>query len=405
MFALLDEKNELFKEVDSLKDVLINVSDYIHDNPELGNLEFKAVKKITETLQDYGFIIEKGVAGLETAFTATYKNGVGGPVIGLLCEYDALKDLGHGCGHNLQSPSVIGAAIALSKQLGDREATIQIIGTPAEETTSGKIPMAKQGCFDHLDVALMMHGGDRTTVDGRSLAVDNFEFEFIGKEAHAAVAPEQGISALDGVLMTFNGMEYLREHVRSDVRIHGIITDGGKAPNIVPKRAAAKFSIRARNRTYLNQVVERALNVARGAALATGTELIIHPIKSLENKLNIQSLNDLLLENARLSGARNITPPREKTGSTDFSIVTHRVPGACIRVAFVPYGTSNHTEDWVKASKSNEGNDAILAAAKAISGTCLDLITSPHLLKTIKDEFKAVKESLESNSEDFVSTN
>ncbi|MEH7275581.1 M20 family metallopeptidase [Neobacillus vireti] len=402
---MLDEKSVLFKVVDSLSDVLINVSDYIHDHPELGNQEFKAVKMITETLENYHFTVERGVAGLETAFIATYKNGSGGPVIGLLCEYDALKDLGHGCGHNLQSPSVMGAAIALSRLLGDRPATIQIIGTPAEETTSGKIPMAREGLFDHLDVALMMHGGDRTTVDGRTLAIDNFEFEFIGKESHAAVAPEQGISALDGVLMTFNGMEYLREHVRSDVRIHGIITDGGKAPNVVPKRAAAKFSVRARDRNYLNQVVERVLNVARGAALATGTELIIHPQKSLENKLNVQSLNDLLLENARFSGAKNITPPREKTGSTDFSIVTHRVPGACIRVSFVPFGTSNHTEEWVKASKSKEGNEAILAAAKTLSGTCLDVINSPELLAKIKAEFKTIKLALESNSEDYVPVN
>ncbi|KZR58633.1 amidohydrolase [Bacillus badius] len=402
---LLEEKSVLFKEVDSLSDVLINVSDYIHDHPELGNQEFKAVRKIIETLESYHFKIERGVAGLETAFIATYKNGNGGPIIGLLCEYDALKDLGHGCGHNLQSPSVIGAAVALSKILGDRPATIQIIGTPAEETTSGKIPMAREGLFDHLDVALMMHGGDRSTVDGRSLAVDNFEFEFNGKEAHAAVAPEQGISALDGVLMTFNGMEYLREHVRSDVRIHGIITDGGKAPNVVPKRAAAKFSVRASDRNYLNQVVDRVLNVARGAALATGTELIIHQLKSLENKLNVQSLNDLLLKNARLSGAKNITPPREKTGSTDFSIVTHRVPGACIRVSFVPFGTSNHTEEWVKASKSKEGNEAILTAAKTLSGTCLDLINSPELLGKIKAEFKTVKLALETNLEDYTAAN
>lgn len=405
MFILLEEKSVLFKEVDSLSDVLINVSDYIHDHPELGNQEFKAVRKIIETLESYHFKIERGVAGLETAFIATYKNGNGGPIIGLLCEYDALKDLGHGCGHNLQSPSVIGAAVALSKILGDRPATIQIIGTPAEETTSGKIPMAREGLFDHLDVALMMHGGDRSTVDGRSLAVDNFEFEFNGKEAHAAVAPEQGISALDGVLMTFNGMEYLREHVRSDVRIHGIITDGGKAPNVVPKRAAAKFSVRASDRNYLNQVVDRVLNVARGAALATGTELIIHQLKSLENKLNVQSLNDLLLKNARLSGAKNITPPREKTGSTDFSIVTHRVPGACIRVSFVPFGTSNHTEEWVKASKSKEGNEAILTAAKTLSGTCLDLINSPELLGKIKAEFKTVKLALETNLEDYTAAN
>ncbi|ASN04392.1 M20 family metallopeptidase [Virgibacillus necropolis] len=398
-------KKDLFDRIDSLRDVLIDVSDYIYSNPELGNLEYKAVEKITNTLKKYNFEIEKGIAGLDTAFKATYQNGTGGPVIGLLCEYDALKELGHGCGHNLQSASVIGAAIAVSRLLGEKPATIQIIGTPAEESTSGKIPMTKKGYFDHLDVALMMHGGDRTTVDGKCLAVDNFEFEFIGKESHAAVAPEQGVSALDGVLMTFNGMEYLREHVRSDVRIHGIITEGGMAPNIVPKRAVAKFSIRAADRHYLDKVVERAINVVKGAALATGTQVNVHIGKSLESKLNVQSLNDVLLSNADLSGAKNITPPREKTGSTDFSIVTHRVPGSCIRIAFVPYGTSNHTEEWVKASKSKDGDEAIIAAAKTLGGTCLDLITSPDLLQKVKDEFNRAKRQLPLDNEKLSSVN
>lgn len=385
-------KEALFTRVEDLEQELIELSAFLHANPELGNEEFQAVKRITHILERNGFVVESGLAGLDTAFRASYTVGSGGPVIGLLCEYDALKDLGHGCGHNLQSPSVVGAAIALSRLEDLPPCTIEVIGTPAEETTSGKIPMAQQGCFDHLDIALMMHGGDRTTVDGRSLAVDNFEFVFEGKASHAAVAPEKGVSALDGVLMTFNGMEYLREHVRSDVRIHGIITDGGIAANIVPERAAAMFSIRAINRPYLDTVVERALNVARGAALATGTKVHIHPKKSLESKLNVQALNDVLLENAKLVGAKNVTPPREKTGSTDFSIVTHRVPGACIRVAFVPQGTPNHTKEWVEASNSKEGNEAILTAAKTLGATCIDVLSSATLLDAIKMQFKEEKE-------------
>lgn len=391
------EKEELFSYVEKMKDELIELGAFLHANPELGNEEFQAVERITSILGKNGFTIEKGLAGLETAFRARYKVKGGGPTVGLLCEYDALEDLGHGCGHNLQSPAVLGAAISLSKLEDLPSCVIEVIGTPAEETTSGKIPMADQGYFDHLDFALMMHGGDRTTVDGRSLAIDNFEFIFEGKASHAAVAPEKGISALDGVLMTFNGMEYLREHVRSDVRIHGIITDGGKAANIVPERAAAVFSIRALNRPYLETVVERALNVARGAALATGTKVHIQKKKSMESKLNVQALNDVLLENAKLAGAKNITPPRERTGSTDFSIVTHRVPGACIRVAFVPQGTPNHTKDWVTASNSEEGNEAIITAAKSLSATCFDVLSSSALQETIKEQFdteKGIQEQL-----------
>lgn len=378
--------------VENLKERLWRINDYIHENPELGNEEFKAVDMITSTLKEFDFEIEKEVCGLPTAFQATYQVGQGGPVIGLLCEYDALEGMGHGCGHNLQSPSIIGAAIALVKSVDLEAVTIKVIGTPAEETDSGKITMTKHGLFDNLDVALMMHGGDRTTVDGHSLASEVVDFSFEGKEAHAAVAPEQGISALDGVLLMFNAIEYLREHVRSDVRMHGIITNGGSAYNIVPAKASAKFSIRALDRPYLEEVLERVYNVARGSALATGSSVKINSVKSLKNKLNIQSLNDVLLENAEFAGGQNITPPRERTGSTDFGVVSHQVPGACLRVSFVPFGTSNHTTEWVEAGKSEEGYDAILVAAKALAGTCYDLLHDKEKMDFIKKEFQLAKQ-------------
>ena len=386
-----EHKQKLFSMVDTLKDKMISINDYIHDHPETGNNEFQAVELLTSELAGYHFEIEKELAGLPTAFKATYRNGNGGPVIGLITEYDALEELGHGCGHNLQAASITGTAIALSQM--NLNATIVVIGTPAEETTSGKIPMTKAGVFDQLDVALMMHGGDRTTVDYKSLALNTVEFEFIGKEAHAAVAPEQGINALKAVLMTFNGISFLREHLQSDVRIHGIITDGGKATNIVPKHAAAKFSMRAQDREYLDTVVERVYDIARGAALATGAELVINEGKKMESKLNVDSLNEVLLENAGLAGAKGITPPREKTGSTDFSIVTQQVPGSCLRVAFVPFGTSNHTQEWVDAGKSEAGYEAINIAAKALSGAVYDLITNEDTLSKVKNEFTAVKAS------------
>lgn len=378
--------------VEHIKEDLWMVNDYIHDNPELGNEEFKAVEIITSTLKEFNFEIEKGICGLPTAFQAIYQVGTGGPVVGLLCEYDALEEMGHGCGHNLQAPSIIGAAVALSKTIDLEAATIKVIGTPAEETDSGKITMTKSGFFDDLDIALMMHGGDRTTVDGNSLASEVVEFHFEGKEAHAAVAPEQGISALDGVLLMFNAIEYLREHVRNDVRMHGIITNGGSAYNIVPGKASAKFSIRALDRPYLEEVLERVYNAARGAALATGSTVSFQPIKSLENKLNVQPLNDILMENAKLAGGKNLTPPRERTGSTDFSIVSHRVPSACLRVSFVPLGTSNHTTKWVEAGKSKDGRDAIIVAANALAGTCYDLLHENEKMKAVKREYFSIKQ-------------
>jgi len=382
-----EEKQKLYDAVDSMRTILVEMNDFIHDNPETGNQEFKAHRLITDTLERGGFSVDREVVGLKTAFRATFRNGSGGPNIGLLCEYDALEELGHGCGHNMQAPAIVGAALALANGLGDVPATITVYGTPAEESTSAKIPMSKAGVFDELDVALMMHGGDRTTVDGKSLAVDVFDFVFEGKAAHAAIAPEQGISALDAVLMMFNGLEYLREHVRSDVRFHGIITDGGKAANIVPERAAARFYVRANDRPHLETVVERVSNVAKGAALAVGAKVTISEFKSYPNKLNVQTLNDLLLQEAREVGAENITPPRTFTGSTDFGCVTYRVPGACLRVAFVPFNTSSHSDAWVAAGNGPTAHHAVVVAAKALAGAGYDIAKSPELLARIKQDF------------------
>jgi amidohydrolase len=384
-------KENLYALVESMQGKMSEISDFIHDNPELGNNEVKAHKLLTEIFAAHGFTVETEVGGLATAFRATYRIGTGGPNIGLLCEYDALKGLGHGCGHNMQAAAITGAALGLAQGLSDTPATIIVYGTPAEETTSGKIPMSKAGVFDDLDVALMMHASDRTTVDSKSLAVNAVDFIFEGKSAHAAIAPDKGISALDAVLMTFNGIEYLREHVRSDVRIHGIITDGGKAANIVPERAAAQFYIRANDRPHLDTVVERVYNVARGAALATGAKLTINEVKAYDNKINVEALNEMLLAHAKIAGAKCITPPRQFTGSTDFSCVTYRVPGACLRVAFVPLDTPSHSMEWVLAAKSPEAYEAILVAAKALAGSCYELVKNPDLLRKMKLDFESSK--------------
>ena len=278
--------------------------------------------------------------------------------------------------------------------LAGENATLVIYGTPAEETTSAKLPMAKQGIFDDLDVAIMMHGGDRTTVDGKSLALNLVDFVFHGKASHAAIAPEKGISALDAVLMMFNGIEYLLEHVRQDVRIHGVITDGGRAANIVPERAAAQFYIRANDRPYLDQVVERVCNVARGAALAVGATVEINEVKAYDNKLNVDTLNKLLLEEAAGAGAKLITPPRQFTGSTDFSCVSYRVPGACLRVNFIAFDTPSHSDAWLAAGKSAAAHEAVLAAAKTIACACYSLVRNKSLMASVRDEFIRAKAAL-----------
>ncbi|SJZ76144.1 amidohydrolase [Cetobacterium ceti] len=385
-------KKDLFEYINKISKDLINMSDFIFDNPEIGLKEFKSSETIINFLEKYGFTVEKGIGGFETAFKAIYENGENGPSIGLLCEYDALENLGHACGHHMQGPSIVGAAIALKEVLKDKPYKIVVYGTPAEETIGGKLQMVKEGCFKDIDLALMMHGSPTTTTDVKSLALSNFTVKFHGTRAHAALAPEQGRSALDGIILLFQGIEFLREHIKDDTRIHYTITNGGGPANVVPKFAEAKFSLRSYDRVYLDSVIERFKKVVQGAALMTETTCEIEETKSLNNKIPVIKLNDILMENAKLVNAPRISPPREKTGSTDFGNLMYNLPGSCIRIAFVPEGTSSHSDEFLAAGKSEDAHKAVIYSAEILAGTAYDIIDNPNLLKEIQEEFQINKE-------------
>lgn len=385
-------KTGIASTVDGMSQQLIGIADYIHDNPELGNKEFKAVELLTKTLADNGFVIERGVAGLETAFIATYKNAGGGPTVSFMAEYDALEGLGHGCGHNVIAASCTGAAIALSKNLGKTPATVIVFGCPAEETTSGKIPMAAAGLFKRADVGFQMHpGSGKAGVGSVTLALNLIDFEFEGKASHAAVSPEMGRSALDGVMMMFNGVEYLREHVRSDIRIHGIVTNGGQAANIVPEKAAARFYVRGRERAYLNTVVERVYAVANGAAMATGTTVTIKEIKQYDNVVNVPSLMGLVQDNGKSFGVEDMpapSPAAGAAGSTDFGTASSQIPCVMFSLPVAPAGVSGHSRDYVVATKSPMAHDAVIQASKIMACSGYDLIMNPAMLAKIKAEWE-----------------
>lgn len=385
-------KNLINEKIDQITPKILNIADYIFDNPEIGLQEYKSSKLLTEYLEEEGFVIENGLAGFETSFKAIYEQGENGPSIGLLCEYDAIEGMGHACGHHMQGPSILGAAIALKETLKEKSFKIVVYGTPAEETIGAKIHMIKEGQFQDIDVALMMHASPTTTTDVKSLAMSNFDIRFHGTSAHAALAPEQGRSALDGLLLLFQGIEFMREHVKEDTRMHYTITNAGGPANVVPKVAEAKFSLRSYDRNYLNTVIERFKKVVEGAALMTETECEIIETKSLDNKIPVLKLNEVLMDNAAAVDAPRMTPPREKTGSSDFGNVMYQVPGSCIRVAFVPVGTSSHSEEYIIAGKNAEAHNATILAAKILANSSYDLIENPELLKEIKEEFKTNKE-------------
>ena len=376
--------------VDKIGPELTAMSDEIFDNPELGLEEYRASKLLCDWLEKQGFEVEAGVAGVETAFRARHIQGEGGPTIGLLCEYDALPKLGHGCGHQMQGPAILGAAASIKEILKNHSYKLVVYGTPAEESVSGKIMMIANGCtFEGLDVALMMHGSGETQTDVKSLALTKMEVIFRGTNSHAAVRPELGRSSLDGMILAFQGVEFLREHVRDDVRIHYNITDSGGTPaNIVPAHTSAGFYVRSYSRTYLDTVVERFKKIIEGAAMMTETEVEIVIEKEVDNKIPAIRLNEVIMDNAKIAGAPRIRPSREKTGSTDFGNVLHRVPGSCIRVAFVPENTASHSQTYVEYGKSTEAHSAILYGAKILAYTAYDLIDNAELLAEIKNEFE-----------------
>lgn len=383
-------KKDLYRIIEDAMPVLTAMSDDIFDHPEIGMEEYHAAALLTNWLEAEGFRVERGVAGVETAFRAVYQHGEGGPNIGLLCEYDALAGIGHACGHHMQGPCILGAAKALKEAAHDRPFTLTVYGTPAEESVSGKIQMIQNGCtFEELSVAFMMHGGPATQVDIKSLANTKLRVIYHGVSSHAAIKPEKGRSALDGLILAFQGTEFLREHVDSDVKIHYTVTNcGGTPANVVPAHAEASMYVRSYSRAYLDTVTQRLYKVLQGAAMMTETEVEIIEEKKVDNKIPVLRLNDLVIKNAEEVGAPRLRPVREKTGSTDFGNVMRRVPGICARIAFVPEGSAAHSQEYIDAGKTQAAHEAIAYGAKIIAGAAAELIQDPLLLEAVQKEFQ-----------------
>ena len=371
---------------------LTAMADQIYDLAEPGMEEFQSSKLLADYLQNHGFTVEMGIAGLPTAFRAVYEQGEGGPSFGFLAEYDALKDIGHACGHHMQGPSVIGAALALKDICKEQSYKIVVYGTPAEETIGGKIIMQEKGCFQDIDIALMMHAAPTTCVDLRCMALECFYVNFHGVESHAAMSPDKGKSAFDAALLSFQGIEFLREHVKEDSRMHYTVLDAGGPSNIVPGRTRAEYTLRSYSTDYLEKViVPRFYDIIKGACLMTGTTYDIERSYPFKAKIPCITLNDLIMENAGQFDAPQITGPREKTGSTDFGNVMYDVPGCCIRTAFVPEGTSAHSKEYLDAGKTDKAHAALRSGSEILAATCVDILENPELLQKIKEEFQERK--------------
>jgi len=428
-------KKDAAEYIDQRQERLISVSDAVWEFAETALLEYKSSQLLADLLDKDGFQVERGVAKMPTAFVAIF--GSGHPIIGILAEYDALPGLsqaaepfkkplieggaGHGCGHNLFAAGSLGAALAVKEimQKNNLCGTIKLYGCPAEEDVGGKLYMARDGLFDDLDACLAWHPDYETRVDIKSSqAVDDLEIEFFGKAAHAAFDPWKGASALDAVEMTTFGINLLREHVKPSVRMHYVVTDGGKVPNIVPEHARLWLWVRDSDRQGVKDVVKRVEKIVEGAAIATATTPKIHyegsyhemlvniigsramqknlemigPIKYTEEeveyakKIQIETGNEA---KGLISAINDLDEMRQEAegGSTDVAEVSWITPTLHISTTCAPYEVPWHSWAIVSASKHSIGYKGMLLAAKVLASTALDCLLDNDLLINMKSEF------------------
>ncbi len=372
-----------------------SISDYLFKNPELSGQEFEASKFLGTYMAGHGFNVEFPYEDIPTAFIATYGD-LNGPSIAFLAEYDGLPGYdtqsgnGHACAHNWIAATMCGIAVVLSKLKTRFGGRIVLIGTPAEETYGAKVNMIEKGAFKGIDAVFQAHLENATVIDSSALAMSSIQFDFTGKAAHAASYPEEGVNALDAVQLMFMGINSLRQHLRDDARVHGIITEGGVATNIVPDKGVCRISMRAKDRDYLQTVVSRVIDCARGAALITGTQVSYAKYENdFDDLVNIPVLMDMTKQNLELFGideflSKEDAPP---PGSTDIGNVSYICPTLYAEIdlkADKPFHV--HEAEALKYANSEYAYRRMREVVKAFSLTALELYMCPEKLELAKME-------------------
>ncbi len=372
------------------------VNHFIYQHPELGLKEYLSSEYLADYMRGKGFSVEMPYAGFETAFLAEY--GTKGPKFAFLAEYDALpgygkeKKNGHACGHNWIASTALGAAVVLAELCDKAGCRVALIGTPAEETYGAKVEMVRRGAFDDVDVAFQAHLSHATSTCSVALAMDARIFEYKGKASHSAGSPWNGINALDGVQMLYAGINALRQHVKPDVRIHGIVTEGGQAANIVPDKAGCLFYIRSESRSYLDTVVPRVENAAKGAALMTGAKLkITRPELPMDNLINLPVLQELADAYFEANGIKPTVTPEmaaQAAGSTDVGNVSHACPTMYVEVGLEGETFFAHEESALKLVDSAEARKKMHQTICAMAGAAAELAVHPEWIETAKMQLR-----------------
>jgi amidohydrolase len=374
--------------VRELEDRALSLSAQLHSEPETSFQEHRAAALLTEWLDKEGFAVTRPIAGLDTAFVASC--GQGTPRVAFLLEYDALPGLGHGCGHNLIAAGGITAATALARALPPgNPGTILVIGTPGEEGGGGKIKELEEGVFDGVDAALMFHPADRTIPWRRSLACTHYRIRFHGVAAHAAKNPEQGRNALAAVIQFFTATDALRQHIDDGARLHGVITNGGTAPNVVPDLTEAEFLVRHPHADGVAALAARVRDCADAAALAAGTTVeITEPTPMYAERINNLAIAGRMAGYLAAAGIEVSEPaPDDPAGSSDIGNVSQQLPCIHPYVRIVPLGTPGHSAAMREAAGTPAANQTMLSAAGALARTAADLLTDPDLMQQARDEF------------------
>lgn len=374
-------------EVDRRRDELVTLSLKLHDNPEPRYEEYKALGWITDQLESNGFKLERGICDLPTAFRATY--GTGRPTIAFLAEYDALPKMGHACGHNIIAAGSVGAALAVKYIIDQIQGAVIVLGTPAEEGGVGKAIMVKSGAFNEIDAAMLVHPARRNAATVEALACIGLEVEYFGKAAHAAASPHEGINALEAMIQAFNQINSIRQHMQEGARVHGIITNGGEAENVIPAYSAGKFLVRAQDGEYLDKLCIRVLNCFEAAALASGAQLKYKWDDVRYDPMNSNvALAELFAENFKILG-RSLDPPdpTKSFGSTDMGNVSTVVPAIHPSISIAPMDVLIHTPEFAVAAASDRGHQGLIDAAKAMAMTAVDLLLDSDAMDRVKGEF------------------
>lgn len=438
-----DPKLTALSWIDTNTETIKRLNKNIWTYAETGLQEFKSSKELMDFLKSNGFKVEAGVAGMPTAFVATY--GSGSPVIGILAEYDALPGLsqdaiperkeragieaGHGCGHSVFGTASTAGAIAAKKAMesGKSKGTIRLYGTPAEETGIGKTYMLREGLFKDCDVILSWHAGDRTAASySYTKANVSVKFRFSGLPAHASTSPHEGRSALDAVELMNNGVNYMREHVREDARIHYVITNGGGQPNVVPPEAEVWYYIRANKHTDVEKTFEWITDIARGAAQMTRTTLSsVHVDADMHEVLPNRVLSEIIVKNLQFVGPPKFTDeekafamktqeplgrkfdkalsedverlperPFQGLASTDVGDISWFVPVGQLTAATHTFGAPGHSWQIVACTGTSIGEKGMTVAAKALACTAVELMMSPELVRHAKDDFRKIRDPL-----------